>query len=108
MRMSSCADIIELSVCMGPTPVGEGERVFLLPPWRGTAALNEAALRRRSRGERGPRGPCADTVAPRLEWGGKARHSHSTGLHPHPDPPPSRGRMYLSRALRLCTGVKVH
>jgi len=30
--------------------------------WRGRAALNEAALRRRSRGERAS--PCADTVAP--------------------------------------------
>jgi L-cysteine S-thiosulfotransferase len=42
---------------------------FLLPPGGGRAALNEAALRRRSRGERAWR-PCADAVAPRLGWGG--------------------------------------
>src|SRR5262245_44968440 len=49
------------------TPV----RACPFPPGGGRAALNEAALRRRSRGERAWR-PCADAVAPRLGWGGSA------------------------------------
>jgi sulfur-oxidizing protein SoxX len=43
---------------------------YPFPPGGGRAALNEAALRRRSRGERAWR-PCADAVAPRLGWGGE-------------------------------------
>src|SRR5262244_2177075 len=44
----------------GSRPTGH-DYMFPLP--EGRAALNEAALRRRSRGERALR-PCADTVAP--------------------------------------------
>ena len=44
------------------------EEFCSFPPGGGRAALNEAALRRRSRGERAC-WPCADAVAPRLGWG---------------------------------------
>src|SRR5437870_4954988 len=54
-------------------------KYFPFPPGGGRAALNEAALRRRSRGER-------------LGWGGAVCEVGSTTPHPHPGPPPSRGR----------------
>jgi L-cysteine S-thiosulfotransferase len=60
-----CRHLYLSQVC----PTRRSAKGYPFPPGGGRAALNEAALRRRSRGERAWR-PCADAVAPRLGWGG--------------------------------------
>ena len=38
-------------------------------------------------------------------YGGETRYGRSAGLHPHPNPPPSRGKVYACfRSLPLALG----